>query len=313
MSVSVSIAMASYNGERFISEQIDSILAQTCSDFELIIWDDCSTDNTWSILQKYAEKDSRIKIFRGKQNIGYVKNFERAIKSCQGEYIALSDQDDIWSSDHIEVLLKNIGSCYICCGSHDYIDEYGQFIGSPQLWNELKSIFVNNELRLEKMLYTENLYQGASMMLHKSFVQKLFPISTNTVHDAWFMFMGTCLRSFSQTDIVITHWRQHSKNATENKTKRKDFWKKVANVFKGKAVTNRYAICLELLDRLPDMSGEISVIVLKAKTFYEKSVCFFYRLFHIGFFLKHSKIIIPHTRAFAFFRVIKYVFLYKKP
>ena len=80
----ISIALASYNGSKYIREQIDSILAQTYQDFELIVCDDCSTDDTWQVLQEYAEKDNRIKIFENETNIGFKKNFEKAISLCKG-------------------------------------------------------------------------------------------------------------------------------------------------------------------------------------------------------------------------------------
>ena len=91
----ISIAMATYNGELFIREQLDSILTQTLSDWELIVCDDGSTDNTLSILQEYANNDSRIKIYQNETNLGFKRNFEKAIGLCSGEYIALCDQDDI--------------------------------------------------------------------------------------------------------------------------------------------------------------------------------------------------------------------------
>ena len=72
--------MATYNGEKYLREQIDSILSQTIRDFELIVCDDCSTDNTWDILQKYQSQDKRIKCYRNEENLGFKKNFEKAIK-----------------------------------------------------------------------------------------------------------------------------------------------------------------------------------------------------------------------------------------
>ena len=104
----ISIAMATYNGEKYLAEQLDSILAQTVQDFELIVCDDCSSDSTAEILSRYAEKDSRIKIFVNEKNLGFVKNFEKAVSLCSGEYIALSDQDDVWFAGHLEILLRNI-------------------------------------------------------------------------------------------------------------------------------------------------------------------------------------------------------------
>ncbi len=74
----ISIALATYNGEKFIHKQIDSILSQSIDDFELIVCDDCSLDNTYSILEEYAQQDKRIKIYRNEHNLGFLKNFEKA-------------------------------------------------------------------------------------------------------------------------------------------------------------------------------------------------------------------------------------------
>ena len=78
----IGIAMTTYNGERFLREQIDSILNQTYTDFELIICDDVSSDSTVDILNEYAQKDSRIHIIQNEKNLGFLKNFEKAIRIC---------------------------------------------------------------------------------------------------------------------------------------------------------------------------------------------------------------------------------------
>ena len=90
----ISIAMATYNGAKYLREQIDSILAQTIQDFELVVCDDCSSDDTWDILKQYSDADKRIKVFRNESNMGFKRNFEKAMSLCGGDYIALSDQDD---------------------------------------------------------------------------------------------------------------------------------------------------------------------------------------------------------------------------
>lgn len=109
----IGIAMTTYNGEKYLKEQIDSILNQTVSDFELIVCDDVSSDSTMDILNDYAEKDDRVHVFRNEENLGFLKNFEKAIRICLdrgAEYVALSDQDDVWTENHLEVLLNTISS-----------------------------------------------------------------------------------------------------------------------------------------------------------------------------------------------------------
>ena len=125
----VSIAMCTYNGEKYIEEQIESILNQSYKNLEIIICDDNSTDNTTKLIESYIKVDSRIKIFRNKQNLGFIKNFEKAISLCNGEYIALSDQDDIWKLNKIELYLKKIKDNILIYSDLDMIDENGNLIG----------------------------------------------------------------------------------------------------------------------------------------------------------------------------------------
>jgi glycosyltransferase involved in cell wall biosynthesis len=105
---SVAVLMATYNGEKLIGRQIESILNQSYQDFELIISDDGSTDHTIDIIKKYVAKYPNIKFYQNKRNIGFVKNFEKLIKECQAQYIALSDQDDIWLPDKLKKQLEEI-------------------------------------------------------------------------------------------------------------------------------------------------------------------------------------------------------------
>ena len=94
----VSVIMSVYNGEKYLVQAIDSILNQTYQNFEFIIIDDCSTDNSSHILQEYAQKDSRIKIIKKEKNIGikgFIKNLNLGISIAKGKYIARMDADDI--------------------------------------------------------------------------------------------------------------------------------------------------------------------------------------------------------------------------
>ena len=123
----VSIAMTTYNGAQFLEEQINSILQQTYSNIELIVVDDCSTDNTYELLKSFLSKDKRIHIFKNKNNIGFVKNFCKAISLCSGDFIALSDQDDIWENNKVSKVVdcfeKN--DCYVVVHDAVVIDADG--------------------------------------------------------------------------------------------------------------------------------------------------------------------------------------------
>lgn len=101
--MNISVAMASYNGELYIEEQVESIASQLSDNDEIIISDDGSTDNTKYILEKLKNKYKFIKVIEGPQK-GLIKNFENALNTCKNEIICLSDQDDIWVNDKVHVI-----------------------------------------------------------------------------------------------------------------------------------------------------------------------------------------------------------------
>lgn len=226
----ISIAVATYNGEKYICEQIDSILAQTVQDFELIVCDDCSTDGTVEILNKYAEKDGRIKIFVNEMNLGFKKNFEKAIRLCSGEYIALSDQDDIWLPKHLEKLIDIIGDADIACGNARLVDKDG--IPTGQLLNETCNFYaLYEEHLLYRLLCNSGLFQGASMLIKKKFLMDsaVLPLSEGVLyHDAWFAACACLRRGIQYTFDVITLYRQHEKNASGTKKR----WSYFSALFK---------------------------------------------------------------------------------
>jgi len=98
----IDVLMATYNGEKYIKEQIESILNQTYKNIHLIISDDGSKDNTVQILKEYENKDKRVTVYVQKQNLGYIKNFEFLLTKIENDIYMLSDQDDVWKVDKIE-------------------------------------------------------------------------------------------------------------------------------------------------------------------------------------------------------------------
>ena len=97
----VSIAMCTYNGEKWLRAQLDSILSQTYTNLELVIIDDGSRDRTIDIIKEYAAGDPRIKYHVNAETLGYNRNFEKALRLCSSDLIAISDQDDIWQPHKI--------------------------------------------------------------------------------------------------------------------------------------------------------------------------------------------------------------------
>lgn len=103
--IRISVAMTSYNGIKYIGEQLDSILIQLKENDEIVVSDDGSSDGTVELIEKYREKDKRVRLIKGPGN-GIKKNVENAIKNTRGEFIFLADQDDIWAKEKIEHVMK---------------------------------------------------------------------------------------------------------------------------------------------------------------------------------------------------------------
>ncbi|MBW1613592.1 MAG: glycosyltransferase [Deltaproteobacteria bacterium] len=129
----IGIVIATYNGERYLYEQIDSIFSQSLQPDKIIVVDDCSTDGTTDIIAKYRKKYPEIIVFvQNEKNLGYVKTFERGISRCQTDYIALSDQDDIWKPNKIQNCyhaLEHHTDAKLCFHDLEFIDGDGNSIG----------------------------------------------------------------------------------------------------------------------------------------------------------------------------------------
>ena len=219
----ISIAMATYNGAKYLREQIDSILAQTIQDFELIVCDDCSSDETWDILKQYSDADKRIKVFQNESNLGFKRNFEKAMLLCSGEYIALSDQDDIWLPDHLEILLNNMGDSMLSAGNSELVDGKGDKIGLKL--NEMESLAVfsdNSNSRALSFFLFRNPIQGASMIIRRDFLSVALPIPDDVnYHDAWFSCLSCFYGNQNYTFRVVTNYRMHEHNVTGHRVKPK--------------------------------------------------------------------------------------------
>src|ERR1700709_1166359 len=121
----VSIALCTYNGAAYLKEQLDTLVNQTYPNCEIICVDDCSTDNTVEILKQYTHSYPQIKLHINSKNLGYTKNFEKAIGLCSGEYIALCDQDDIWDKNKISIMSLLIGDNMLAYHDSAFVDENG--------------------------------------------------------------------------------------------------------------------------------------------------------------------------------------------
>lgn len=153
----VSVVMATYNGEKYIREQLDSIIQQTYPIHEIIIQDDCSTDGTVAIIEEYVQRYPNIKLFVNEHNLGFNQNFRTVTMRATGDLVAISDQDDVWFPEKIEKQVKAIGNYDICASSYTR----GETI--EHAYTHL------HQSSLEALLFAG--FAGHTMLLKKSFIK----------------------------------------------------------------------------------------------------------------------------------------------
>lgn len=153
----VSVIMCTYNGARYLKEQIDSILQQTYPIYELIIQDDCSTDETVHIVREYMERYPIIKLYENAHNLGFNQNFKSAAMKASGDFVGISDQDDIWFPEKIERQVSAIGHHDICCS---------QYVKGP---SPDKAYFQERKFCFECQLFCS--VCGHTMLCQRQFIQ----------------------------------------------------------------------------------------------------------------------------------------------
>lgn len=206
----VSIALCTYNGERFLAEQLDSIINQTYKNIEIIVVDDCSSDGTLNILQSYSERYPNFKIHQNDMNLGYIKNFEKAINLCSGDFIALSDQDDIWLSHKIALQIKEIGNHILIYHDSIFIDSAGNFI-SKRI-SDVRRLYKGEDSRY---FLFENCVSGHSILFNRKLISYLDKFPNNVFHDWWLTYCATNLGSITFIEECLVKYRQHSNTSTD--------------------------------------------------------------------------------------------------
>jgi glycosyltransferase involved in cell wall biosynthesis len=203
----VSVVMATFNGGRFIREQMDSILSQTYPSLEVIVVDDASDDNTLSILNEYTAHHPQVKVFPAEANMGFLKNFERGIRLCEGAFIALSDQDDIWLPAKIETLMAQRGNHPLVYCNSELIDGEGKKIN-------IKLTDLKNLLDFDSPInYTVGgTASGHAMLVRRDVALASFPWPPMVTHDYWLGFVATLFGPLKFVDQVLVLYRQHNAN-----------------------------------------------------------------------------------------------------
>ena len=214
IALKVSICMATYNGEKYVAEQINSVLDQLSSDDELVIVDDCSTDNTFQIILNF--NDPRIKVYKNENNRSHVFTFSRVISLAKNEIIFMADQDDFWLKGRISLMkakLMDSGKLLLSSNS-EFIDSEGERINfhldgvsSNQSFSHFKNII--------DIFKGKTNYVGCAMAFKKELNNVILPIpSFVESHDLWIAIAGNLLRSNLHMNEATLKRRIHSNNAS---------------------------------------------------------------------------------------------------
>ena len=194
--MTISVAMATYNGVPFLREQLDSIFSQTRLPDELIVCDDRSTDETVGILRDYARRAPfPIKAVTNDERLGSTKNFEKAIGLCSGDIIALSDQDDVWVAHKLQVIEERFASepdLGLVFSNGYLIDETGRRLPSD-MWSrwhfhgQLQRT-IEGRLNANDLLLSRHFVTGATMAFRSKWRRLILPIPDGIetyIHDRW--------------------------------------------------------------------------------------------------------------------------------
>ena len=217
MSEKVDILLATYNGEKYIKEQIDSILNQNYKDIRLIISDDCSKDTTIQILKEYEQKDKRIELYIQPQNLGVVKNIEFMLQQVENPYYMLADQDDVWLPEKVEKSLEKLKqeNADLVFGDLEVVDQelktiYSSF-GDYMLLNRKINKYINSD----RLNYLYNCVTGCTILAKKETIEKILPLpqkSKYVIHDYWMGIMVSLNGKVAYISEKYIKYRQHGNN-----------------------------------------------------------------------------------------------------
>ena len=215
--MNISVAMCTYNGSRFLGEQLRSITEQTRLPSEVTVCDDGSTDSTAAMVRAFADKAPfPVRFIRNEVTLGSTKNFEKAICLCSGDAIALCDQDDMWQRDKLKRLAQVLESEPDVGGVFSdalLIDDKSQTL-AESLWerrrltSQMQAVY--SDPRAALLFLNRNPVAGATFLFRSRFIKQVTPTPSEWVHDAWIAFLIATLSRLRALPERLTSYRLHS-------------------------------------------------------------------------------------------------------
>lgn len=210
MSAAISVAMAAYNGERFIAAQLASILAQLQARDEVVVVDDASTDRTLDVIA--SMQDSRVRVLPNERNAGVFATFERALGAARGDIVFLSDQDDVWLPGKVVDFMARFErdpDVVLVLSDAEVIDEAGLVVEPSfmALRGGFRGSFAATLVR--------NRYLGCTMALRRSLLSTVLPIPRDVpMHDMWFGSLAVLQGRVDYIDKPLVQYRRHGGNVS---------------------------------------------------------------------------------------------------
>lgn len=215
----ISVAMCTYNGADFLPAQLESILAQSRKPDQIVVCDDGSTDETRALLQKFEKASPDVILLRfNKKNLGSIKNFEQAIGLCNGDVIALSDQDDVWHPDKLQLIEEGFKkqSTGLVFSDAELVEENLTPL-NRRMWNEVgfdehKKKLLRSGRALE-VLVTGWTVTGATMAFRAGFKNICLPVPDGIamIHDGWIALTIAAVADVVALDEPLIQYRQHAR------------------------------------------------------------------------------------------------------
>lgn len=266
----VDILVATYNGEKYIRQQLDSILNQTYSKIKIFISDDCSTDNTKNILKEYEGKYDNIKVTYKNENCGCISNFEFLMQQVEDEYYAFSDQDDVWYSDKVEKSLKKLKdeNSDLVFTDLEVVDEDLNTINNS--FNTMMGKIGKIRKSVSKMEfeYLYNSITGCTILAKSSMISKILPLPKNSkyvIHDSWVGLATSINGKVCYLDEATVKYRQHGDNQVGANRRKYNSFDEMRNLFIA-VKKDLFETYLEYNDKFPDELKELNT---KGKKYFE--------------------------------------------
>jgi len=289
----VSVVLATYNGERFLHSQLNSIIDQTYSELDIIICDDASADGTRKIIEEFAAKDKRVKVQFNERNLGVNKNFEQGFSMAGGDFIAIADQDDVWKPEKISDQMKlfnSPGIVLVHSASAIFkevlpVNKQEATSAIPMTGNDTRRLLLRNSI------------SGHNLIFRRSLLKHILPIPQTLYYDWWICVMATCVGKIAATNKILAYQRRHDSNVTiGHRTTKKQT---VKEYIERKRALEEF---VKIREMSPSAKSFANDLLTRLKTLENKE----YSASYFWFLMKHASVLFFYkTKSFPFFSYLK--------